>query len=136
MMNIRRKKLIGGKNATLVHENEESYPLLVNQLDRSTKRDGYSYSYEMSHEDFYIYMLVHNSNHFRIGGMGARMVLDSYVFLKNHQSELDYDYLNVMLEKIGIASRSAVRSAAAFTTSPICFTASILIPHLVEPTLT
>ena len=31
------------------------------------------------------------------------MVLDSYVFLKNHQSELDYDYLNVMLEKIGIA---------------------------------
>ena len=78
-------------------------PLLVNQLDRSTKRDGYSHSYEMSHEDFYIYMLVHNSNHFRIGGMGARMVLDSYVFLKNHQSELDYDYLNVMLEKIGIA---------------------------------
>lgn len=90
-------------HATLVHENEESYPLLVNQLDRSTKRDGYSYSYEMSHEDFYIYMLVHNSNHFRIGGMGARMVLDSYIFLKNHQSELDYDYLNVMLEKIGIA---------------------------------
>lgn len=90
-------------HATLVYENEESYPLLVNQLDRSTKRDGYSYSYEMSHEDFYIYMLVHNSNHFRIGGMGIRMVLDSYVFLKNHQSELDYDYLNVMLEKIGIA---------------------------------
>ena len=80
-------------HATLVHENEESYPLLVNQLDRSTRRDGYSYSYEMSHEDFYIYMLVHNSNHFRIGGMGIRMVLDSYVFLKNHQSELDYDYL-------------------------------------------
>ena len=73
-------------HATLVHENEV-----------------YSYSYEMSHEDFYIYMLVHNSNHFRIGGMGIRMVLDSYVFLKNHQSELDYDYLNVMLEKIGIA---------------------------------
>ena len=91
-------------HSTLVHENEESYPLLVNQIDRSTKRDGYSYSYEMSHEDFYIYMLVHNSNHFRIGGMGARMVLDSYVFLKNHQSELDYDYLNVMLEKIGIAN--------------------------------
>lgn len=90
-------------HATLVHENEESYPLLVNQLDRSTKRNAYSYSYEMSHEDFYIYMLVHNSNHFRIGGMGVRMVLDSYVFLKNHQSELDYDYLNVMLEKIGIA---------------------------------
>ena len=54
-------------HATLVHENEESYPLLVNQLDRSTKRDGYSYSYEMSHEDFYIYIIVKNSNHFRIG---------------------------------------------------------------------
>lgn len=89
-------------HVTLVHENEESYPLLVNQLNRSTKRDGYSYSYEMSHEDFYIYMLVHNSTHFMLGGMGIRMILDSYVFLKNHQSELDYDYLNVMLEKIGI----------------------------------
>lgn len=95
-------------HATLVHENEESYPLLVNQLDRSIKRDGYSYSYEMSHEDFYIYMLVHNSNHFRIGGMGARMVLDSYVFLKNHQSELDYDYLNVMLEKLVLQSMKSV----------------------------
>ena len=90
-------------HATLVHKNEESYSMLVDQLDRSTKRDGYLWSYEMSHEDFYIYMLVHNSNHFRIGGMGLRMVLDSYVFLKNHQSELDYNYLNEKLEKIGIA---------------------------------
>lgn len=90
-------------HATLVHRNEESYSLLADQLDRSTKRDGYLCSYEMSNEDFYIYMLVHNSNHFRIGGMGLRMVLDSYVFLKNHQSELDYSYLNERLEKIGIA---------------------------------
>ena len=35
-----------------------------------------------------------------------------------------------------IASRSAVRSAAILITRPISATASILIPHLVEPTLT
>ena len=89
-------------HAGLTTERDSYYELLVNQLDRSTKRKDYLYSYEMSLEDFYIFMLVHNSTHFMLGGMGIRMVLDSYVFLKNHQSELDYDYLNVMLEKIGI----------------------------------
>lgn len=89
-------------HAGLTTERDGYYELLVNQLDRSTKRKDYLYSYEMSLEDFYIFMLVHNSTHFMLGGMGIRMVLDSYVFLKNHQSELDYDYLNVMLEKIGI----------------------------------
>ena len=31
-------------HATLVHENEESYPLLVSQLDLPTNRDGHSHS--------------------------------------------------------------------------------------------
>ena len=35
-----------------------------------------------------------------------------------------------------IASRSAVKAAASLTTRPISATASILMPHLVEPTLT
>ncbi len=91
-------------HAALTTERDSYYNLLINQLDRSTKRNGYRYSYEMSLEDFYIFMLVHNSTHYMLGGMGIRMVLDSYVFLKNHQSELNYDYLNMMLEKIGIVT--------------------------------
>nr|WP_294370129.1 nucleotidyltransferase family protein [uncultured Ruminococcus sp.] len=91
-------------HAALTTERDSYYNLLISQLDRSTKRNGYLYSYEMSLEDFYIFMLVHNSTHYMLGGMGIRMVLDSYVFLKNHQSEFNYDYLNMMLDKIGIAT--------------------------------
>lgn len=91
-------------HAALTTKRDSYYNLLINQLDRSTKRNGYLYSYEMSLEDFYIFMLVHNSTHYMLGGMGIRMVLDSYVFLKNHQLELNYDYLNMMLDKIGIAT--------------------------------
>lgn len=86
-------------HATLVHEREHYYKYLVNQLDRTTKRDGYDYSYEMSIEDYYLYMLVHHSNHFRIGGMGIRMLLDIYVYYKNHKDEFDFEYLNKMLKE-------------------------------------
>lgn len=87
-------------HATLVHKQETYYPFLVNQLDRGIKRDNYLCSYNMTPEDYYIYMLVHSSNHFRIGGMGLRMVLDAYVFLKNHSNMLDYVYLNDKLKKM------------------------------------
>lgn len=69
-----------------------------NQLDNSYKREGYEYSYNMSIEDYYVFMLLHNSTHFRIGGMGIRMMLDTYVFYRNHHNEFDYDYLNKRLQ--------------------------------------
>lgn len=85
-------------HATLVHEWEHYYPYLVDQLDRAKKREKYEFSYEMSIEDYYLYMLVHNSNHLRICGMGIRMMLDTYVFHKKHRDEFDYDYLNERLK--------------------------------------
>lgn len=85
-------------HATLVHEYESYYPYLVDQIDRTTKRDGYDYSYEMSYEDHYIYLLVHSSNHFRIAGMSVRMMLDTYIFYRNHQADFDMDYLNSRLK--------------------------------------
>lgn len=86
-------------HATLVHEWEHYYPYLIDLLDRSIKRSGYEYSYEMSVDDFYLYMLVHNSNHFRIGGLGIRMVLDTYVYYKNHKNDFNFAYLNDRLKE-------------------------------------
>ena len=85
-------------HTTLVHEWENYYEYLKNQLNKSTKRNGYAYSYKMSCEDYYLYMLVHNSNHFRIGGMGVRMVLDTYVYYRNHKNDFDFEYLNSRLK--------------------------------------
>lgn len=89
-------------HATLVHEFESYYPYLVDQIDRTTKRDDYEYSYEMSYEDHYLYMLVHNSNHFRMGGLGIRMVLDTYLYYKNHQKDFDMDYIKSRLKLYGL----------------------------------
>ena len=83
---------------TLVHDYESYYPYLVDQIDRTQKRDGYEFSYEMSLEDHYMYMLVHNSNHLRKGGLSIRMLLDIYVFCKNHKDDFNYDYLNARLK--------------------------------------
>lgn len=85
-------------HATLVHEYESYYPYLVDQIDRTTKREDYDFSYEMSYEDHYLYLLVHSSNHFRIAGMSVRMMLDAYIFYRNHQADFDMDYLNSRLK--------------------------------------
>ncbi len=84
-------------HASLVHGDNYCYDYLKNQLDNSTKRQGYEYSYEMSVEDYYLYMMVHNSTHFRKGGMGIRMLLDTYVYYRNHSDEFDFEYLDKML---------------------------------------
>lgn len=84
-------------HATLVHEWESYYYYLVDIINKSLKRDGYNYSYELSLEDHYLYMLIHNSNHFRMGGLSIRMLLDIYLYYSNHKDEFDFDYLNEKL---------------------------------------
>lgn len=84
-------------HATLVHEWESYYPYLVDIIESTVKREGYEFSYELSLEDHYLYMLVHNSNHFRLGGLSIRMLLDTYVYYRNHKDEFDFDYLNEKL---------------------------------------
>ncbi len=89
-------------HATLVHEFESYYKYLYNQLDRTVKRDGYEYSYQMTPEEHYLYLLIHSSNHLRIAGLGVRMVLDTYIFYKNHSAEFDMDFLNKKLNQYGL----------------------------------
>lgn len=70
------------------------YDFIKNQINEGVKREDYSYSYRMSIEDYYLFMLLHNSTHFRIGGMGIRMMVDTYLFYKNHSAEFNFEYLN------------------------------------------
>ncbi len=79
---------------SLTHEYEIYNPYMENQLENSYKRNGYEFSYAMSKEDHYLYMLIHSSNHFRIGGIGIRTLLDTYLYYKRYCSEFDFNYLN------------------------------------------
>lgn len=49
---------------SLLKKNNKNYSLLENQLEKAKVRDGYSYSKEMTLEDYYIYMLLHSAKHF------------------------------------------------------------------------
>lgn len=82
---------------SLVHKDDDNYKYLSNQLDRSIKREGYEYSYQLSLEDHYLYLLIHSSNHFRSGGMSIRMLLDIWLYNKHHRDEFNFQYLKEKL---------------------------------------
>ena len=52
---------------SLVKKSDKNYSLLANQLEIAKTRNGYSYSKEMSYEDYYIYMLIHSAKLFSEG---------------------------------------------------------------------
>lgn len=87
---------------SLLKKDNINYSLLENQLKKAKVRDGYSYSKEMTLEDYYIYMLLHSAKHFSQGGIGIRMIADEYVFYKKYSDQLNQKYLSEQFEKLGI----------------------------------
>ena len=80
-----------------LNENADNY--YDDIRDKIVLRDGYSYSYQMKPEDFYIYMIYHTAKHFLNGGIGIRMVMDVYVYLKAYRT-LDMEYIEGELSKV------------------------------------
>ena len=58
--------------------------------------------YHLSHEDFYVYMIAHAYKHFYQGGTGIRSLVDVYVFVDKHGENMDWDYAEGELEKLGV----------------------------------
>ena len=82
---------------------EAVFEYYQNVKDRLVKDDGNVYGYHFTNEDFYIYIIVHEYKHFSNSGTGLRSVLDTYVFLKRFENQLDWDYIVKEVEKLGIA---------------------------------
>lgn len=55
--------------------------------------------YETSDEDFYIYMFVHFTKHYRVSGIGIKHLVDIWVYRKAKQN-LDDAYVEVELKKL------------------------------------
>ncbi len=55
--------------------------------------------YVMSDEDFFIYLFVHLSKHYRGGGIGLKHFIDLRIFL-DAKPELDFKYIECEIEKL------------------------------------
>lgn len=71
-------------------------------FERSHRKDGYKVTYELSKEDFYIYMIAHIAKHFYKRGCGIRNLVDIYVYRKRFRNALDEAYMKREFEKCGI----------------------------------
>ena len=63
---------------------------------------GKRHIYQLSKEDYYIYLIGHMAYHFAQGGIGIRSVMDIRVYLDRYQGELDKRYLQKELEENGL----------------------------------
>lgn len=89
-------------HTSLVNHKDEMYDYYCEIWSKAHSKQGYKYFYEMTLEDYYIYMLVHSSKHFRLSGIGLRHLLDMYLFNQKYKNRLDYKYLQEELEKLGL----------------------------------
>lgn len=69
--------------------------------ERSHKDDNNGFGYHLSTEDFYIYLTAHAYRHFVVSGIGIRNLMDVYVFLGKHEEEMDWDYIQRELTRLG-----------------------------------
>lgn len=73
-----------------------------NVKDRLVLREGTSYGYCFTDEDFYVYLTSHAYKHYAGSGTGLRTLLDFYVYLKA-KPQLDFSYIEKECEVLGIA---------------------------------
>lgn len=85
---------------------ESSYPKFAQYYgglkDRLTLVPGKKFEYMMSDEDFYLYILAHEYKHYSGNGAGLRTLVDLFVYHQKRK-DLNWEYLHVELEKIGLS---------------------------------
>lgn len=86
-----------------VESQEVFYNYYKNVKEQLVRVDGKKYMYQFSDEDFYIYMTAHAYKHYSIGGTGLRTLLDYYVYLKNKELKLDWEYIAKEIKKLDIS---------------------------------
>lgn len=79
---------------------DESYGVNYydNIWDRVRLAENKQYLYELSDEDFFVFMIVHAAKHFGHGGTGLRTIIDLYYYLE--QKKLDFNYINSELKSL------------------------------------
>ncbi|HHZ06186.1 MAG TPA: nucleotidyltransferase family protein [Clostridiales bacterium] len=97
----------------LSKENME-YDYFHNIWDRATLINQCEHTYTPALEDTYIYMNVHAVKHYFYGGLAPRIVLDYYVFLEKYNKQLNWQYINKVLNKFGYTRFEKVMTSLSY----------------------
>lgn len=84
----------------LVRSPKELYEYFSTIWERVKKTGGTEFRYEMTLEDYYLFMLAHMAKHFTACGTGLRSLADFHVFMKAERSNLNREVLNPCLKKL------------------------------------
>jgi len=68
--------------------------------DRAILQDSCRYTYQLSLEDAFIYIMTHLTKHFVSGGTGIRSILDIWIYNNHYRHKMDWDYMQTELEEI------------------------------------
>lgn len=79
--------------------NKDFYRYFQSGWALAKKVEGTNSRYELTTEDFYVYMFVHFTKHYRISGIGIKHILDLWIYSNKHP-ELDWDYIYNVLEQL------------------------------------
>lgn len=58
------------------------------------------YQYNFSDEDFFLFLFVHSIKHYLNSGIGVRVTMDIYLYLKAKEKTLNWEYINDSLKKL------------------------------------
>lgn len=87
---------------SLVDESLETlYSYFKTGFEKAKKSEGFNYKYELSNEDFYIFLIAHLAKHYKICGTGIRSIIDVYLYNKTFTT-LNWEYICNELKKIGL----------------------------------
>ena len=79
----------------------EYYKKKGTQFLLNDSSDGAKYRKRLSDNDFYIYLVIHAYKHYTfMQGLGIRHIVDVYVFLREMNSTLDFEYITKELRSV------------------------------------
>lgn len=80
---------------------ESPYYEYFNKIWKKAIRDkDNNYGFHLSQEDFYVYFITHYYSHFSKSGCGIRSLIDEYVYMKQEQDNLNWEYVYEELRKL------------------------------------
>lgn len=89
-------------------ENRTYYDYFLQIKDRLIKDKDNLCGFQMTHEDFYLYLICHLHMHYASMGIGLRSLLDIYVFNQRFYPTLQHAYLQTELQKLELADFEAM----------------------------